>query len=180
MKLQKINQINKQEIISKILQGKIFVYPTDTIYGIGCNAENIESVNKIKKIKQRDSNKPMSVIAPSIDWIKENLIVDVDLSKHLPGPYTIILKKKNLNFLNHVSNTNSLGIRIPDNDFTKLIQQSEVPFITTSVNLSGEYFITKISDIPESIKNKIDVIIDAGELNGKPSTLIINGKEVER
>lgn len=172
--------MEEQEIISKILEGKIFIYPTDTIYGIGCNAENIQSVNKIKQIKQRDSNKPLSVIAPSIEWIKENLIVDTDLDKYLPGPYTIILKKKNLNFLNHVSNIDSLGIRIPDNDFTKLIQQSEVPFITTSVNLSGEHFITKISDIPEIIKNQVDVIIDVGELNGKPSTLIINGKEVER
>ena len=66
MKLLKINRINNQEIISKILEGDIFVYPTDTIYGIGCNAENIDSVNKIKQIKQRDRDKPLSIIAPSI------------------------------------------------------------------------------------------------------------------
>jgi L-threonylcarbamoyladenylate synthase len=180
MKLLKINSINLQEIISKILQGKIFIYPTDTIYGLGCNAENIESVNKIKQIKQRDANKPLSVIAPSINWIEENLIVDIDLSKYLPGPYTLILKKKNKNFLSHVSSTGSLGIRIPDCDFTKIIQKSGVPFITTSVNLSGEPFITQISNVPESIKNKVNIIIDAGELNGKPSILVINGQEIKR
>ena len=79
--------------VDEILNGKIFVYPTDTIYGLGCNALDGASVNKIKKMKGRDKDKPISVIAPSIDWIRENCIVDFDLHKYLPGPYTLILKK---------------------------------------------------------------------------------------
>ncbi|MBS3074958.1 threonylcarbamoyl-AMP synthase [Candidatus Pacearchaeota archaeon] len=183
MKLIKHSEISKEieeEILSKILEGRIFIYPTDTIYGLGCNAEDKEAVEKIKQIKQRDANKPMSVIAPSIEWIKENLIVDIDLDKYLPGSYTILLKKKNPDFLSWVSNTDSLGIRVPNNDFTKIIQKSKAPFITTSVNLSGEHFATKISEISKEILEKVDIIIDNGELNGKPSTLIVNGKEVAR
>ena len=172
--------MDTQEIISEIKKGKIFIYPTDTIYGLGCDATNIDSVNKIKKIKQRDKDKPLSIIAPSIDWIKENLIIDTDLSKYLPGPYTIILKKKNPDFLYHVSNTDSLGIRIPNNEFTKIIQKSNLPFITTSVNLSEQPFLTDIKFLDKQIKNKIDHIIDIGPLTGKPSTLIINGKEIKR
>ncbi|MDD5193654.1 MAG: L-threonylcarbamoyladenylate synthase [Candidatus Nanoarchaeia archaeon] len=172
--------MEEQKIISKILEGKIFVYPTDTIYGIGCNAENKEAVNKIRQIKQMGSDKPLSIIAPSIEWIKENLIMDVDLNKYLPGPYTLILKKKIPEFLNWVSNTDSLGVRIPANDFTKIIQKSKVPFITTSVNLLGAPFAIKISEINPDILKKIEVIIDSGELNGRPSTLIMNGKEVIR
>jgi L-threonylcarbamoyladenylate synthase len=113
-------------------------------------------------------------------WIKENCIVDADLKKYLPGPYTIILKKKNKSFLSWVSDNDSLGIRIPDNDFCKEIQKSKVPFITTTVNLSGQKPITKISDIPKEILNKVDIIIDKGELNSRPSTLIIDGEEVKR
>jgi len=170
------------KIIEAIKKGKIFIYPTDTIYGIGCDATNTKAVEKIKQIKQRDKEKPLSIIAPSIKWIKENLIIDenLDLKKYLPGPYTLILKKRNTNFLNHVSNTDSLGIRIPKNKFTKLIQSSGVPFITTSVNLQGETPIKSPREIPEQIKNQVDEIIDAGELIGTPSTLIINGKEVRR
>ena len=56
-----------------ILQGKIVVYPTDTIYGLGCNAEDKKAVEKIKQIKKRDKNKPLSIIAPSFEWIKKNL-----------------------------------------------------------------------------------------------------------
>lgn len=172
--------MKQDELIKNIKQGKIFIYPTDTIYGLGCNAENKKSVDKIKKIKQREKNKPLSVIAPSMQWIKENCIVNVNLSKYLPGPYTIILKKKNKQFLNHVSDTDYLGVRIPDNKFTKKIQKAKVPFITTSVNLAGEKPIKKISEIPEKIMGLVDVIIDEGELNGKPSTLVVGGKEIRR
>ena len=172
--------MEKALIIQSILRGKIFIYPTDTIYGIGCNATNKDAVERIKKIKQNESDKPLSVIAPSIEWIKENLIVDCDLEKYLPGPYTVILKKKDPKFLSHVSKTDSLGVRIPSCDFTEIIQESGVPFITTSVNLSGEPFITKISDVSTDILENIDHIIDYGELNGRPSTLIISGEEVKR
>src|SRR3989344_1548803 len=125
-------KMNQQELTKKILQGKIFIYPTDTIYGIGCNALNKEAVEKIREIKQRDK-KPFSIIAPSFDWIKEKCIIDCELENYLPGKYTIILKKKDKNFLLWVSDTDSLGIRIPNHEFCDKIRQANVPFITTSV-----------------------------------------------
>jgi len=166
-------------IKQKILEGKIFIYPTDTIYGIGCDATNKKAVQKIRNIKKRD-NKPFSVIAPSFEWIRKNCIVDIELEKYLPGTYTIILKKKDSNFLKWVSETDSLGIRIPDNDFILEIQTAEVPFITTSVNLAGEPFAKSVKKIPKQILNKVDVIVDVGKLSGNPSTLIIDGKEIRR
>jgi L-threonylcarbamoyladenylate synthase len=177
-----INQklkMQEKKLIKQILQGKIFIYPTDTIYGIGCNALNKNAVNKIRLIKQRDDN-PFSIIAPNINWIKKHLIINIDLEKYLPGPYTLILKKKKKDFLSHVSNTESLGIRIPDCDFTSFIQKSKTPFITTSVNISGKKPITKIKEIPKQIKDKVDIIIDIGPLTGRPSTLIKDGKEIKR
>jgi len=169
-----------KNLTREIKQGKIFIYPTDTIYGIGCNAEDIDAVERIKEIKQRDKDKPLSVIAPSIEWINQNLVVDVDLKKYLPGPYTIILKKRDAEFLKHVANTDTLGVRIPDNEFTCEIQKSGVPFITTSVNLAGEAFLKNITELKPEIKKQVDYIIDVGQLCGKPSTLIINGKEIKR
>tara|TARA_Y100000310_G_C20573514_1_gene759282 strand:+ start:776 stop:1288 length:513 start_codon:yes stop_codon:yes gene_type:complete len=169
-----------KDLQNKIKQGKVFIYPTDTIYGLGCDATNEKSVNKIKKIKFRDKNKPLSIIAPSIKWIKENCIVDVNLEKYLPGPYTLILKKKNKDFLKHVSDTDSLGVRIPDSEICNEIQKNNLPFITTSVNLSGEDFVINIKEISPDILEKVDEIIDIGELNGNPSTLVIDGKEIKR
>jgi len=170
----------QEEITRKILQGKIFIYPTDTLYGLGCNALDKKAVLRIREIKKRD-NKPFSVIAPSFGWINENLIVDINLKKYLPGPYTIILKKKNPDFLNWVSNIETLGIRIPNHKFTKIIQQAGVPFITTSINFSGEKPAISLAEIPEEIKSQVDFIIKSKEkLSGKPSTLIIRGKELRR
>ena len=163
----------------EILKGKIFIYPTDTIYGIGCNALDRKAVEKIRKIKQRDM-KPFSVIAPSFDWIKKHCVVDVKLEKYLPGRYTIILKKKAKNFLKWVSPQETLGVRIPNNEFTKEVQKTKVPFVTTSVNFSGEKPANEIEQVPKEILNNVDYIINQGKLSGKPSTLIIGGKEIKR
>jgi len=172
--------MKKSEIIENILNGKIFIYPTDTLYGIGCNAMNKASVEKIREIKGRDK-KPFSVIAPNIFWIKDNLIVDCDLEKYLPGPYTVILKKKDPAFLKHVAEGDTLGIRIPQHEFTKLVQRAAVPFISTSVNLSGQPSVLSLVDIPKEIEDKVDFIIEnQGEMSGVPSTLVINGNKVPR
>ena len=163
----------------EIFEGKIFVYPTDTVYGLGCNALDEKAVNKIREIKKRDS-KPFSVIAPSLEWIRKNLVVDVELEKYFPGPFTLILKKKNASFLSHASPIDTLGVRIPDNEFTKKIQKTGFPFITTSVNLSGKPPANKIEEIPDEIIFQADFVINSGSLSGKPSTLIIEGKEIPR
>lgn len=169
------------DFVEDIKNGAIFVYPTDTIYGLGCDATNIESVRLIKKIKYKENDKPMSVIAPSLDWIRENCIVeDALLEKYLPGPYTLILKKKDPAFLKEVSSNDSLGIRIPDSEFTKLVEKTGRPFITTSVNFTGEPFAVKISDIPHEILDVVDIIIGVGELAGRPSILVVEGKEIVR
>ena len=170
---------DEQEIIKSIKENKILIYPTDTIYGLGCNALNHGAVEKIRKIKKRDL-KPFSIIAPSIKWIKDNFIIDVSLKKYFPGPYTVILKKKNFEFMKWVSILDTLGIRIPAHPFTKVIQKSKLPFITTSLNISGQPHMTNPKNISEEIKNKVDIIIDQGILSGKPSTLVINGKEITR
>ena len=169
-----------EKLKEKILSGKIFIYPTDTVYGLGCDATNKNSVKKIKEIKFRDKDKPLSIIAPSIEWIKKNCIIKYNIENYLPGPYTLILKKRDINFLNWVSKTNTLGVRIPNNDFCDEIRKVGKPFITTSVNLSGENSAISIKDINKKIIKQVDEVIDNGKLNGKSSTLIIDGKEIKR
>ncbi len=171
-----MNDLKKQ-----ILQGEVFIYPTDTVYGLGCNALDKKAVARIKEIKKRDVDKPLSIIAPSLDWIEENCKVgNLDLKKYFPGPYTVIMKKKKEGFLKNVSSGDSLGVRIPDSDFCNVVRLTGYPFISTSVNLSGEKPAKKISEISKDIKDQVDVVIDRGKLSGKPSTLIVNGKEVKR
>lgn len=169
------------DFVEDIKHGAVFIYPTDTIYGLGCDATNDESVAMIKSLKYRDADKPISIIAPSVDWIKEYCEVEDELiEKYLPGPYTLILKKKDPDFLKDISSNDSLGIRIPDCEFTELVEKAGVPFITTSVNFAGEPFAVKISDIDHKIIDAVDIVIGVGELDGRPSTIVVDGKEVKR
>ncbi|MBT6689844.1 hypothetical protein HN903_00790 [archaeon] len=169
------------DFVEDVRNGAIFIYPTDTIYGLGCDATNEGSVALIRNIKYKDGDKPMSIIAPSKDWVLEHCVVEEDiLDKYLPGPYTLILKKKDSNFLGHVSSNDCLGIRIPDCEFANIVSKAEVPFITISVNFLGEPFAVKISDIPSDILDKANVVIGVGTLDGRPSTIFVDGKEIER
>lgn len=161
----------RERVSDSVHDGKVFIYPTDTIYGLGCDAMQPAPVRKIRQIKNTDH--PFSVIAPSLGWVRENFEVNHSgyLDK-LPGPITLILRKKDPEFLKWVSMSDSLGVRIPNHHFTKFIQKTGVPFVTTSVNISGRSHIRKIGDIPEAILNRIDVVIDAGPLNNPPSTIV--------
>ena len=92
MRILNFEEINleKQSIIDSIINGAVFIYPTDTIYGIGCNAQNPNSVKKIRLLKGRAAS-PFSVIAPSLNWVMENCIVTKEAGEWLekfPGPYT--------------------------------------------------------------------------------------------
>ena len=167
---------NKKQIIEDMISGKIFIYPTDTIYGIGCNALNEEAVAKIRSIKKRD-NKPFSIVVPSFEWIHQNCIATqagkIWIGK-LPGPYTLILPLKNQNAVakSVILSSPSIGIRIPNNWFYELIKEINIPFVTTSANISGKYYMTDFYNLDENIKQEVDYIIYEGALEKKPSMVV--------
>jgi len=176
-KIIKFKEINKKEIINEIKKGSLFIYPTDTIYGLGCNALKKESVLKIREIKK--STKPFSVIAPDKSWIYKNLkINNKEYIKKLPGPFTFILETKKRIVPKEVNlNSKTLGVRIPNHPFSNLIKKANVPFITTSVNLTGKNPLRDIKKAPRKILNKVDFVIDDGYLAKYPSTIIdLTGK----
>ena len=169
-------KLEKDNIIQSILDGEIFIHPTDTIYGIGCSAQSSSSVKKIRELKSRVKN-PFSVIAPSVEWIRENCVVSEEGEewlKKLPGPYTLILELKNGKCIAKEVNVGlkTLGVRIPRHWIAKLITEAEVPVVTTSVNKSGQDYMTSLDDVDESIKNSIDFVLYEGEKEGRPSKII--------
>lgn len=169
-------EINKSNIYRKIKKGAVFIHPTDTIYGIGCDATNPEAVKKIRLIKSRYKN-PFLVIAPSQEWVKENCVITKEAEKYMkkwPGPITLILKLKKKDCIAKETNfgLDTLGIRIIDNWFGDVAKELDVPIITTSANKTGEDFMTSIETLNPEIKSKLDFILYEGEKKGHPSTLI--------
>lgn len=172
-------KLEKPAIIDAIINGAVFIYPTDTIYGIGCNAELSNAVKKVRLLKSRASN-PFSVIAPSLQWIYENCIVTKEgeewLGK-LPGPYTLIFKLKNDCVAKEVNpGLKTLGIRIPNHWVSKLVAEANVPVVTTSVNKSSEDYMTSLEDLDPAIKGGIDFMLYEGKKEGRPSKIIDLGK----
>lgn len=159
---------DKEYYLQEILAGKIYIYPTDTLYGLGCRADSVEAVERIYDIKKRD-NKPVSVIAPSKEWIHIHGDITQKIGKEidrtLPGPYTYIVSLK---YPEHIAPNvnnggNTLGVRIPKSRFTEMVQELGIPFVTTSVNISGQPSATSISEIEPEILAQVDYVIETDE-----------------
>ena len=168
-------KLEKDSIIESIADGAIFIYPTDTIYGIGCNAQMSDSVKKIRELKGRAAS-PFSVIAPSLEWIRENCIISAkgeEWLKKLPGPYTLIFKLKEECVAKEVNpGLKTLGIRIPKHWISKVVAEAEIPVVTTSVNKSGEDYMSSLEDLDDSIKKWVDFALYEGKKEGNPSKII--------
>jgi len=169
-------ELRKHELAERILKGAIFIHPTDTIYGLGCNALLPEAVKKIRELKNAHEQ-PFSVIAPSKTWIELNCIISEKAAKwleRLPGPYTLILPLKNEKAIAREVNNGigTLGVRIPKHWISEFVSFLGFPVITTSVNKAGSAFMTSLENLDHDIKAHVDFIIYDGELFGKPSTIV--------
>jgi len=172
--------VNKEVILEVMKNGAIFIHPTDTIYGIGCNATQEEFVDDVRGIKERP-DAPFSVIAPSKEWIRKNCVVNENAEEwleKLPGPYTFILNIRDSVAKNVAPGLSTLGVRMPAHWFSELVSELGLPVVTTSANKAGGNFMTSLDDLDEDIKPKIEFIIYEDEKHGKPSKIVdLTGKE---
>jgi len=169
-------KIEKYQILKKIKEGSIFIHPSDTIYRMGCDASNEESVKRMRLAKEQYTM-PFSVIAPSKEWIRKNCEVDEEGEKwleKLPGPYTLIFRLKTPDIIAPSANlgTGTIGVRIPDHWFSETAKLLNVPIITTSVNKIGRGFMTRLSKIDGELKRKIDFAIYEGPKPGKACKIV--------
>jgi len=162
-----------------ILQkGGIFFYPTETIYGMGTAPYQEEWIKNLYVAKGRPENKPLPLIAASLDaaknaWAEWNTVAERLATKFWPGPLTIVLRASSkLPEILHAK-TGKIGIRVSSNPVAELLANlAGGLIIATSANASGEAPITDPSMIPLRIKNFLAVIIDNGIIFGLPSTVV--------
>lgn len=169
--------INKASSILK--NGGIGIFPTDTVYGIGCNALDITGLEKLYHIKGRDFNKPINILVSNPNMINKfvkniNHVERKLMENFWPGALTIIFNKSEIVPTLLTAGLDTVGIRMPDNKIClELINKLGTPLATSSANISGEIPATNINNIiKDTFNNKIDFIIDDGETYNIPSTIV--------
>ena len=159
-----------------IEDGGVIIFPTDTVYGIGCNPYDTNAVKKIYEIKSREKIKSLPVLASSIQIVKQISIIDEFtekiIKKYWPGPLTLILKLKDKNLKKSLNLEDKIAVRIPNSECTlKLLNKCNL-LVGTSANVSGDSSFTDPQECMKNVKN-YDVFVDGGTITSKGESTII-------
>jgi len=180
--LLKINPTNPQERLIKkavdiLKQGGVIAYPTDTIYGIGCDIMNKRAIERIYLLKQRDRSNPFSFVCSNLknisDYAKVSNYAYKTMKRLLPGPYTFVLEGSRLVPKIMLTKRKTAGIRVPDHPIClALVEALGNPIISTSAALPDGSVFYDASLIHDHFGTRLDLVIDAGPVEGKASSVI--------
>ena len=173
------NQREIDKVIEILREGGIIIYPTDTVYAMGCDALNVRAIEKICKLKGINPQKNrLSIICPDLsnisEYAKVNNTVFKLMKRNLPGPFTFILNATN-NLPKIYKNRKEVGIRVPDNNITlSLARELGNPLLTTSVRDKDheEEYSVDPELIEEEYGDIVDAVIDGGYGGLEPSTIV--------
>jgi len=159
-------------------QGKIILYPTDTVWGIGCDATNSVAISKVYQLKKREESKSLIVLVSSLHMLKNYVKVSIkvkEILKNSTKPTTIIYQNPKGFPKNAIAKDNTIAIRIVQDDFCrKLIKRFGKPIISTSANISGNPTPKSFKKIDTAILDNVDYIVDLHQhkVANKSSTIL--------
>ena len=176
--IMKVNCQDKgiKKAVEIIENGGVIIFPTDTVYGIGCNPYDANAVKKIYEIKSREKIKSLPVLVSSIEIVKQISIIDEFtekiIKKYWPGPLTLILKLKDKNLKESLNLEDKIAVRIPNSVCTlKLLNKCNL-LVGTSANVSGDSSFTDPQECMKNVKN-YDIFVDGGTITSKGESTII-------
>jgi L-threonylcarbamoyladenylate synthase len=191
MQIIKQENLNVDEVVEILKQGKIIVYPTETVYGLGCDATNQEAVDKVFKIKQRQQNKPLLMVVNDVNMITEYVDWNEKLEelgqKYWPGALTVVTQaKSDCNLVRGVlAEDGTVAFRITEHHLaSEITEKLDKPLVSTSANITAQessYDVESVVRMFENQEFQPDIIIDVGELpHRSPSTIVrVTGDRVE-
>jgi L-threonylcarbamoyladenylate synthase len=173
-----------QKAVEVLKRGGLLLYPTDTVWGIGCNATNEEAVARIYALKRSADKHAMTVLVASTDdvgrYVKRVPEVAWQLLEVADTPLTIIYPGGCGIAPNLIPDTGTIGIRVPKHDFCQaLLRRLGRPLVSTSANISGEATPLNFDAIPDEIRAGVDMVVSRnfeGHPTGKPSSIIMLGE----
>jgi tRNA threonylcarbamoyl adenosine modification protein (Sua5/YciO/YrdC/YwlC family) len=177
-----INPIHPQpRHISRVAQmlsaDGVMVYPTDTVYGLGCDIKSKKALEKVRRIKRMDNKRHLSFVFADLKAISEYAQVTDNaykiLRRYLPGAYTFVLKATRLVPRIVLTKRNEVGIRIPDNRICQaLVAELGNPILSSSVRMPDEQLLDDPKEIDKIYKSQVDLVIDGGVFLPEPSSVI--------
>ncbi len=166
------------QVAEMLRNGAVICYPTDTVYGIGCDIYNQKAIKRIFQIKRRPKNKPFSFICSSLKNVNHygyisNMAYRL-MRKNLPGPYTFVLPASKLVPKIMITKQKTVGIRVPENNIClSLVKELGNPILTTSAILETDGApLSEAYEFEDQIGKQVDLIIDGGLIYPDPSTII--------
>jgi len=175
-----------KEVISCLKQEKTILYPTDTVWGLGCDATNEEAVKKIYQLKNREESKSLIILVDSIEMLKKYVgnipKKALEILKTSKKPTTIIYNGPKGLAPNTIASDNTIAIRIPQDEFCiQLIKEFGKPIVSTSANVSGEPTPKSFSEISQAILKSVDYVVNLHQdkVAEKSSTILkIEGEAI--
>ncbi|KAB8155323.1 threonylcarbamoyl-AMP synthase [Kordia sp. TARA_039_SRF] len=168
-----------EKTLAQLQLGNTILYPTDTVWGLGCDATNPAAVQKIYDVKNREESKALICLVSDTRmlerFIEEVPEIAYDLLEAVDKPTTIIYDNPVGIAKNLVAADNTLAIRIPDDKFCqKLLRKFKRPIVSTSANMSGQPTPKSFDEISNEVKNRVDYIVNLKDTKkaAKPSTII--------
>jgi len=172
-------QLALEEAINVLKKGGIILYPTDTIWGIGCDATNADAIDKIYALKQRVASKSLISLVSDFkmlqQYVEEVPEVAYDILKYANKPTTIIYDRPLRVAENLISDDNTLAIRVVRDPFcSKLIKKLKKPLVSTSANISEQPSPNNFKEISKEILEGVDYVVNLPLKNKgtKPSSII--------
>lgn len=170
---------NQQEIdraARAIRNGKCVIYPTETVYGLGCDALNSEAIERVFELKGRSRGKPISLAVPDVSVVEEyTRPTDREVAfmeEFLPGPVTVVLERRSVVPPVLTASRDRVGVRIPDHPVALELLSHGNPTTATSANRSGAESARRIEEIDSGIRERVACLIDDGETPGGGSTVV--------
>ncbi len=173
----RIDQLLIKKAADVVKKGGVVVFPTDTVYGLGCRADNLKSILGIYRLKKRDSRKPLPVLIAAQRQLLDLKVVITRETKKLidkfwPGPLTLVLP---------ADHGKTIGVRMPEHKVALALLKKTGPMATTSVNISGQKSAKAVKNIPLSIIQAVDLILDSGKcpLSVESTVVDMTGRPVK-
>jgi tRNA threonylcarbamoyl adenosine modification protein (Sua5/YciO/YrdC/YwlC family) len=178
----KINPENPQlrlirKVVDALKEGGVIAYPTDTIYGLGCDLYQKDAIERVHHLKKHSKNKRLSIICADLKDISNYAHVPDYayriMRSLIPGPYTFILEATKLVPKIMLTNQKTVGIRVPDNNISlALVTELEHPIITTSVIRPDESLYSDPEEIDQMFGKAVDLVIDGGTIVAAHSSIV--------